>query len=67
MPYGRFIGFNVGGGIVWVGAFTTAGYVFGNIPAVKKQFHLVVIAIVIVSLIPAVLEALRARSSASKA
>jgi membrane-associated protein len=67
MPYGRFIGFNVGGGIAWVSIMTTAGYVFGNIPAVKKQFHLVIIAIVVVSFIPAVVEALRARSAASKA
>ncbi|HVU02260.1 MAG TPA: DedA family protein [Polyangiaceae bacterium] len=63
MSYGRFLAFNVGGGAVWVTAFTTAGFVFGNIPAVKKQFHLVIIGIIVVSLIPAVVEALRARSA----
>lgn len=61
MPYGRFLAFNVGGGVAWVGAFTAAGFWFGNIPAVKKQFHLVIIAIIVISLIPAVVEGLRAR------
>jgi membrane-associated protein len=63
MSYARFLAFNIGGGVAWVGAFTTAGYLFGNIPAVKKQFHLVIIAIVVISLIPAVVEAVRARKS----
>jgi membrane-associated protein len=62
MPFKRFFSFNVVGGIAWVAAFTGAGNFFGNIPAVKQQFHLVIIAIVVVSLIPAVVEALRARS-----
>jgi membrane-associated protein len=59
MPYKRFLTFNIGGGVVWVTAFTAAGYAFGNIPAVKQQFHLVIIGIILVSLIPAILEALR--------
>jgi membrane-associated protein len=67
MPYARFFAFNVGGGIAWVGAFITAGYAFGNIPAVKKQFHIVIIAIIVISLIPAVVEALRARGSKASA
>jgi membrane-associated protein len=62
MPYKRFLTFNVGGGVVWVTAFIFAGYAFGNIPAVKQQFHLVIIAIVVISLIPAVVEAMRARA-----
>jgi membrane-associated protein len=62
MPYARFFAFNVGGGVAWVGAFIGAGYAFGNIPAVKKQFHIVIIAIIVISLIPAVIEAIRARS-----
>ena len=63
MPYGRFIGFNVAGGVAWVSLFSGAGYLFGNIPAVKTRFHLVIIAIVVVSMIPAVVEAFRARSA----
>ena len=67
MPYGRFLGFNIAGGAAWVGMFTAAGYWFGNIPAVKKQFHLVIIGIIVVSLIPAVVEALRARAAGRSA
>ncbi len=63
MPYPRFIVSNVGGGIAWVTSFCGAGYLFGNIPAVKSRFHIVIIAIIVVSLIPAVVEALRARSN----
>ena len=63
MPYPRFIASNIGGGAVWVTLFCGAEYLFGNIPAVKKQFHIIIIAIIVISLIPAVVEALRARSS----
>jgi len=61
MPYGRFARFNVAGGVAWVASFTTAGYLFGNIPAVKRQFHYVILGIIVVSLVPAVVEAIRAR------
>jgi membrane-associated protein len=63
MPYGRFIAFNIAGGLAWVTSFCTAGYLFGNIPAVKSRFHIVIIAIVVISLIPALIEARRARSA----
>ena len=63
MPYSRFLASNVGGGIAWVTSFAGAGYLFGNIPAVKSRFHIVIIAIIVISLIPAVVEALRARSN----
>jgi membrane-associated protein len=59
MPFRRFLAFNVGGGTLWVSMFCAAGYTFGNIPAVKQRFHLVIIAIIVISLIPAVVEALR--------
>jgi membrane-associated protein len=62
MPYSRFLASNVGGGIAWVALFCGAGYRFGNIAAVKSRFHLVIIAIIVISLIPAVVGALRARS-----
>jgi membrane-associated protein len=62
MPYSRFLASNVGGGVVWVTLFCGAGYRFGNIPAVKNKFHLVIIAIIVISLIPAVIGALRANS-----
>ncbi len=61
MPYGFFIRWNIIGAIVWVGIFTALGYFFGNIPFVQEHFELVIVAIVIVSLVPAVLEALKSR------
>src|SRR5512136_3132367 len=61
MPYGFFVRWNVIGGITWVATFTLLGYFFGNIPFVQKNFELVIIAIVVISLIPAVVEGLKAR------
>ena len=52
MHYGTFISFNLFGGIVWVGLFTLAGFFFGNVPAVKHNFSLVIIAIILLCLIP---------------
>jgi membrane-associated protein len=63
MSYKRFLFSNVLGGTLWVVGFISAGYFFGNIPAVKSRFHIVIIAIIVISLIPAVVEAVRARSS----
>jgi membrane-associated protein len=61
MSYGYFFSYNVFGGIVWVALFSLAGYFFGNIPFVKHNFELVIIAIILISLIPAVWEAVKAR------
>lgn len=61
MSYGYFFSYNVFGGIVWVVLFTLLGYFFGNIPFVKANFELVIIAIILVSVVPAVWEALKAR------
>ncbi len=61
MSYRHFITWNLVGGITWVATFTLLGYFFGNIPFVQKNFELVIIAIVIISFIPAVVEALKAR------
>ncbi len=52
MQYSKFISYNLFGGVVWVGLFTFAGYFFGNIPFVKHNFSLVIIAIIVLSLIP---------------
>ena len=54
MTYRRFLSYNVIGGIAWISSLVYAGYLFGNIPWVKDNLTLIVIAIVIVSLIPAV-------------
>jgi membrane-associated protein len=61
MRYPRFAAYNVIGGIVWVVSFTVAGYVFGNVPAVKSNFHYVILAIIILSVMPPIIEFLRAR------
>ena len=61
MHYGRFIAYNVVGGLAWVIAFTMAGFMFGNTEVVKHNFSLVVIAIVALSVLPAVWHAVRSR------
>ncbi len=61
MPYGFFFRWNVIGGITWVAIFTLLGYFFGNIPFVQQNFELVIVAIVIISVIPAIVEFLKAR------
>jgi membrane-associated protein len=64
MPYRYFITWNLIGGITWVATFTLLGFFFGNIPFVQKNFELVIIAIILISLVPAVTEALKARREA---
>jgi membrane-associated protein len=61
MSYGYFVSYNLIGGIVWVALFTVAGYLFGNVPFVQDNFTLVVIAIIFVSIVPMLIEALKAR------
>ena len=57
----RFALFNVTGGIAWVLTFLLAGWKFGGYPAVQKNFKLVILAIIVLSVLPAVVELLRAR------
>ena len=66
MSYGYFISYNIFGGLTWVPLFTFAGYFFGNIPFVKHNFSLVIIAIILISLVPAVYEGWKARQERSK-
>lgn len=61
MSYRTFLAFDVVGGLTWISLFVFGGYFFGNIPAVQKNFSIVIIAIVLVSLLPAVVEYLRHR------
>jgi membrane-associated protein len=61
MSYGRFITYNVIGGIAWVAGFTLAGYFFGQVPFVQDNFTYVVVAIILISVMPAVIEVIRSR------
>lgn len=67
MHYMRFSLFNVTGGLLWIGLFLMAGYVFGNIPAVKKNFEFVILSIIAISCLPMVIEFARSRSNNKKA
>jgi len=62
MPYLRYLAFCVVGALAWVGSICTAGYFFGNIPAVKTNLTLVILAIVLASISPGVIAWLRSRS-----
>ena len=65
MKYARFLCYNVAGAALWILSVTYAGYLFGNIPWVKRNFSLVVIGIVIVSVMPMVIQFLRERAKAT--
>lgn len=61
MNYTRFIVYNIVGGLAWVASFIYLGYYFGNIPVVKRNFSLVIVGIIIVSVMPGVIEFIRHR------
>jgi membrane-associated protein len=65
MPYLRFLPFSVCGGAGWVLLMTMAGYYLGRVTFVQKHFDLVIVAIIVLSLIPTFLEALKARRRTS--
>ncbi|MCU7493084.1 MAG: DedA family protein [Bacteroidota bacterium] len=59
MSYGRFISYNVFGGLLWVVLFLFAGYFFGNLPFVKNNFSFVILAIILISVLPGFIEYFR--------
>jgi membrane-associated protein len=61
MAYRRFAVFNVVGAVAWVGMFLSGGYWFGNIPAIKRNFHIVILAIIVISVMPVIIELIQAR------
>jgi membrane-associated protein len=67
MSYGRFITYNIVGGLLWVASFLSLGYFFGNLPVVEKNFSLVIIAIILISVMPAVIEFIKEKTRARKA
>lgn len=59
MSYPKFLTYNVVGAVLWVGLFVLGGYFFGNIPTVRQNFTLVILAIILISVLPIVIEAVR--------
>jgi membrane-associated protein len=64
MSYPKFAAYNVIGAVLWVGLFTYGGYIFGQVSFVEKNFKLVILAIIFVSVLPIVIEYIRARREA---
>jgi membrane-associated protein len=67
MTYRHFAAYNIVGGVAWVSLFIWGGYLFGNAPVVQHNFTLVIVAIVLISLLPAVVEFVRHRMAARTA
>ncbi|MFY9572092.1 MAG: DedA family protein [Blastocatellia bacterium] len=66
MTYWRFIAYNVIGGVAWVALCVFAGFFFGNLAIVKNNFSLAIIAIVLISVLPMLIEYLRHRTSRAR-
>ncbi|MCX8021876.1 MAG: DedA family protein [Syntrophorhabdaceae bacterium] len=66
MSYWKFISYNVIGGIVWIAICVFSGYFFGNLPIIKKNFSLVILAIIIISIMPGIIEFLKQRHETKK-
>ena len=61
MTYPKFLAFNISGAITWMCVFILGGYYFGNLHFVKNNFTLVILAIIVLSVLPSVIECIRAR------
>ena len=66
MSYGRFLAFNVVGGIGWVVLLTGIGYFFGNIPFIRKNFSIAILAIILISTVPIAVEYFRHRKNKTR-
>jgi membrane-associated protein len=66
MTYPHFIAYNVIGAMLWVGLFVFGGYFFGNLPVVKENFTLVILAIIFISVLPGVVEFFKERARAAR-
>lgn len=64
MTYARFQAFNVAGAVLWVVSLSVAGYLFGNLPIIKNNLSLVILAIIVVSVMPAAIGYLKHRRAA---
>ncbi|MCI3943570.1 hypothetical protein BW686_03530 [Pseudomonas syringae] len=63
MSYPRFVGFSVLGSVLWVGSLVTLGFFFGNVPFIKHNLTLLVLAIIVLSLVPMIIGVVRSRSA----
>ncbi|MGL4315202.1 MAG: DedA family protein [Pseudomonas sp.] len=67
MPYPRFLAFSVAGTLVWVGGLVSLGYFFGNVPFIKQNLTLMIVAIILLSLLPMLIGMLRHRLAGQRA
>jgi membrane-associated protein len=63
MNYRKFFSFDVIGGIIWIGSLTLAGYFLGEIPWIRKNIELVALGIIFISILPIILEFIKAKRS----
>ena len=63
MTYAKFATYNVVGAVAWVLSLLMAGYFFGQIPTIQRNFHIVIVAIIVISVLPIVFEFVRARTA----
>jgi membrane-associated protein len=67
MSYGKFISYNLIGGLAWVSVFVFGGYFFGNLPFIRDNFHYSVVVIVLISVVPIVMEIVKSKRKENKA
>ena len=67
MTYRHFFSYNIVGALTWVLSFSYAGYFFGNLPVVKSNLSLLILAIIVVSVLPGVIEIWRSRRAGARA
>ncbi len=67
MHYGKFITYNIVGGLIWTAGLTYAGYFFGTIPFIKNNFSVAIMTIIFISLLPAIIELIREKRKAKTA
>jgi membrane-associated protein len=66
MSYRHFALFNIVGGVLWVALFTYAGYLFGDLPVVQSNLNLLIVAIIVLSVLPGLIEVWRHRRTARR-
>lgn len=66
MNYNKFLSYNILGAITWVFTFILAGYFFGNLPVVKRNFHIVIFGVIFVSILPMLIPWIKSRMKPAK-